>query len=524
MTLPLKRLSPIQGLALGLAILSPALGTPTYAQTQTPPPERPASTRTGPTASAPSTTTPASGPAASEASAPPRRTVRSAPSAATAPAPVERGQPLRLVAGKSTLLNVPHDILRVSVGNPDVADVVLTHPREVYLLGKKSGQTNLMLWGKGSETRMHEIAVGTDTETLRSKLLEWVPGVDELKVESLGEHLLLSGLAQDAVKAQRAVRMAEAFAGEKKVINLLRVGSAQQVMLEVKVAEVSRTLLDELGVDLSMTRVSGDTTLRLLTQLVSTAVGTGSNQSPGGALRVSRANGRTDGTLTARADKDLVKILAEPTITAIHGQEGSFLAGGRIYIPVPQTSSSGATTITLEEKEFGVGLRFMPTVLEDGLINLRVTPEVSELSQEGTLIRGANNITSLLPAITTRRASTTVQLRHGESFVIGGLIKSNVTEAIKAFPVLGELPILGALFRSTSFQTQKSELLFVVTPHLARPLASAPRLPTDGFVPPSRSELFLEGRLEGRPPTATPATPAAITDSPTPTTPESNKP
>ena len=428
--------------------------------------------------------------------------------AATPPGPVERGVALRLVAGKSTLLALPNDIVRVSVGNPEVADVVLTHPREVYLLGRKSGQTNLMLWGKGSPTRLHDISVSTDTDTLKTKLQEWVPGIDDLKVESLGEHLLLSGLARDAVKAQRAVHMAEAFGGEKKVINLLRVGSAQQVMLEVKVAEVSRNLLDELGVDLSMTRVAGDTTLRLLTQLVSTAVGTGANQSPGGSLRATSGSGRTDGTLTARADKDLVKILAEPTITAIHGQEGSFLAGGRIYIPVPQTSSSGATTITLEEKEFGVGLRFMPTVLEDGLINLRVTPEVSELSQEGTLIRGANNITSLLPAITTRRASTTVQLRDGESFVIGGLIKSNVTEAIKAFPVLGELPILGALFRSTSFQTQKSELLFVVTPHLARPVASLPKLPTDGFVPPSRSEIFLEGRLEGRPAPAPSSTPS----------------
>lgn len=421
--------------------------------------------------------------------------------------PVERGQTLRLVAGKSTLLSLPQDIVRVSVGNPEVADVVLTHPREVYLLGRKHGQTNLMLWSKNSVTRLHDIAVSADTETLQAKLQEWVPGIEGLKIESLGDHLLVSGLAQDAVKAQRAMHMAEAFGGEKKVINLLRVGSAQQVMLEVKVAEVSRNLLDELGVDLTVTRVAGDTTLRLLTQLVSTAVGTGPSQSPGGSVRASRANGRTDGSLTGRTDKDLVKILAEPTITAIHGQEGSFLAGGRIYIPVPQTSSAGATTITLEEKEFGVGLRFLPTVLEDGLINLRVTPEVSELSQEGTLIRGANNVSSLLPAITTRRASTTVQLRNGESFVIGGLIKSNVTEAIKAFPVLGELPILGALFRSTSFQTQKSELLFVVTPHLARPLASAPRLPTDGFVPPSRSELFLEGRLEGRP-AAPPDTPA----------------
>ena len=485
-----------------LALLAPALTAvqPVLAQGTAPSPAgAPPATRTTP------------------ADPPPSATPRTPRPLATTlpPGPVERGQPLRLVAGKSTLLSLPHDIVRISVGNPDVADVVLTHPREVYLLGKKSGQTNLMLWGKGSVTRLHDIAVSTDTDTLKAKLQEWVPGIDDLKVESLGDHLLISGLAQDAVKAQRAMHMAEAFGGEKKVINLLRVGSAQQVMLEVKVAEVSRNLLDELGVDLTMTRVAGDTTLKLLTQLVSTAVGTGPNQSPGGSLNAQTANGKTNVTLTARADKDLVKILAEPTITAIHGQEGSFLAGGRIYIPVPQTSSSGATTITLEEKEFGVGLRFMPTVLEDGLINLRVTPEVSELSQEGTLIRGANNVTSLLPAITTRRASTTVQLRNGESFVIGGLIKSNVTEAIKAFPVLGELPIVGALFRSTSFQTQKSELLFVVTPHLARPTASLPRLPTDGFVPPSRSELFMEGRLEGRP---------ATTFTPTPTAPEGKTP
>lgn len=489
MTMPLKPCLPqavlacfqCAPLALSLALLAPCM--PTLAQSHT-----------DPTALSLASASPA---------APARSAARAqVPVTPPSPGPVERGQPLQLVTGKSTLLNLPHDIVRVSVGNPDVADVVLTHPREVYLLGKKSGQTNLMLWGKGSQTRLHDIAVSTDTETLRAKLLEWVPGIDGLRVETLGDHLLLSGQAPDAVKVQRALLMAEAFGGEKKVINLLRVGSAQQVMLEVKVAEVSRTLLDELGVDLSMTRTAGNTTLQLLTQLVNRTVGAGANQAPGGTLRGARSNSNTSATLTARADKDLVKVLAEPTITAIHGQEGSFLAGGRIYIPVPQTSSTGATTITLEEKEFGVGLRFLPTVLEDGLINLRVTPEVSELSQNGTLIRGANNVTSLLPAITTRRASTTVQLRDGESFVIGGLIKNNVTEAIKAFPVLGELPIIGALFRSTSFQTEKSELLFVVTPHLARPLMAAPRLPTDGFVPPSRSELFLEGRLEGKQPDA----------------------
>ena len=154
-------------------------------------------------------------------------------------------------------------------------------------------------------------------------------------------------------------------------------------------------------------------------------------------------------------------------------------------------------TITLEEKEFGVGLRFLPTVLEEGLIHLRVTPEVSELSDVGATISAAGGQTSVLPSITTRRASTTVQLRDGESFAIGGLIKSNQTASLRAVPLLGELPILGALFRSSAFQNQQSELLFIVTPRLAQPLPSAPLLPTDIGTMPTRSQFFLEGRLEG---------------------------
>ena len=431
------------------------------------------------------------------------RFARSAPRNETM-RPVERGAAMQLVAGKSLLVPVTQAVSRVSVGNPEVADVVLIHPHEVYLLGKKSGQTNLMLWSTGQPTRMHDLSVGADTETLRSRMQEWVTGIEELRVDTLADHLVLRGRAQDAVKAQRLHEMAQAFAGEKKVINLLRVAGAQQVML---VAEVSKTLLDELNVDVNIARLAGDTALRLITRLSNSSV-TG----PGSTLSVTRSNGRTSLGLAAEFQKNLVKVLAEPTITAIHGQEGSFLAGGRIYIPVNQTSSVGGTVIRLEEKEFGVGLRFLPTVLEDGLINLKVTPEVSELSPNGTTIRDASGLTTLLPAITTRRASTTVQLRDGESFVIGGLIKNNVTEAVKAFPMLGELPILGALFRSTSFQNEMSELLFVVTPRLARPHSGMPALPTDGFTPPTRSELFFEGRLEGRPS----PDPAAATSTDTP--------
>jgi pilus assembly protein CpaC len=188
------------------------------------------------------------------------------------------------------------------------------------------------------------------------------------------------------------------------------------------------------------------------------------------------------------------------------GQEGAFLAGGKIYIPVPQAGGLFGSTITLEEKEFGVGLRFTPTVLEGGRINLKVSPEVSELGKNVTV--GSQTI----PSITTRRASTTVQLNDGQSFAIGGLIKSNVTEAIAAFPGLGEIPILGALFRSSDFQNERTELLFIITPRLVKPLPPNYALPTDGFIEPTRAEFFLGGKLEGTPkaesqPAAAPAEP-----------------
>ena len=410
--------------------------------------------------------------------------------------PVIMAPPLRLTAGKSMLLQLSENAARLSVGNPDVADVMLINPREIYLLGKKSGHTNLLVWTAQGGTTLRDINVGADIDSLHAKLREYVPSAENLRVDSVADTLVLSGRVSDGMKVQRLMALTEAFNGNKKVINLLRVHGTQQVMLEVKVAEVSKTLLDELGVDMNLTRTIGNTSVNLLSQLLSA----GST-----ALTAARANGLSTITLTAEMKKGLVKVLAEPTITAVSGQEGSFLAGGKIYIPVPQANANGGTTITLEEKEFGVGLRFLPTVLEDGLINLRVTPEVSELSQVGTTVKGLGGQSSLLPSITTRRASTTVQLRDGESFAIGGLVKSNVTQTIKAFPILGELPILGALFRSTAFQTDKSELLFVVTPRLARVLPPDFALPTDSYIPPTRSEYFWNGQLEGKPPEQMPA-------------------
>jgi pilus assembly protein CpaC len=407
---------------------------------------------------------------------------------ASAPMPVDMAPAVRLTIGKSLLLKLPDNAQRISVGNPEVADVSLINAREIYLLGKKSGTTNMIVWGPQGNATLRDLTVGMDIDALQAKLHELVPTDNPVKVDTLADNVVLSGMVSDGMKVKRIMELSEAFNGGKKVINMMRVSGAQQVMLEVKVAEISKSLLDQLGVETNITRAIGGSSVNLLSQLLSTGSST---------ITLTRPNGATSVTLNAEMKKGLAKVLAEPTITAMNGQEGSFLAGGKIFIPVPRADPAGGTVITLVEKEFGVGLRFLPTVLEDGYINLQVTPEVSELSQMGTLIKGLNGQTSLLPSINTRRASTTIQLRDGESFAIGGLIKNNVTQTITALPLLGEIPILGALFRSTAFQTDQSELLFVVTPRLAKALPAPYTLPTDSFKTPSRAEFFLQGQMEG---------------------------
>jgi pilus assembly protein CpaC len=393
---------------------------------------------------------------------------------------------MQLASGKSTVIALPAAAMRLSVGNPEVADVMLINPREVYVLGKKAGNTNVMVWTKTGTTVM-DLSVGVDVEALRTSMRELVPSEKNVRIDALGDTLVLSGRVSDPVRLHRLMSLADVFSGGKKVINLMHLEGSQQVMLEVKVAEVSKTLLDELGFEVGGSKNGAGTNYTLLSSLLGTGAGTASALKGSNAIR-----------LDAEIKKGLVKILAEPTITAISGQEGSFLAGGKIFIPVPQSSSSGGTNIVLEEREFGVGLKFIPTVLEDGLINLRVTPEVSELSQVGTSVTTSTGQVSVLPSITTRRASTTVQLRDGESFAIGGLIKNNVAEVVKAFPILGEMPVLGPLFRSSAFQSERSELVFVVTPRLANPQTKSLPLPTDSFIEPNRGELHWQGRMEGQ--------------------------
>jgi len=455
---------------------------------------------------------------------------------------VDMGPTINVTVGKSTLIKLQTPITRIVVGNPDQGrtarpieiettleqgrgaaarpaaqtnrpgvadvDVVLLSPQEIYLLGKSVGSTNFVLVDRTGQCTVMDVIVGMDTAPLRASLGQLLPGERNVVVSSAADSLVLTGTVQDAAKLDRVLDLANAYVrgaggggggqtgGSPRVVNLLAVEAPQQVLLEVKVAEVSKSLVDKLGASLKLQRTNGGWTYSLLANFLSGGVGLAD------AFR--RATGEFI-TVDAEKTDNLVKVLAEPNLMAISGQEGSFLAGGKVFLPVPQFSG-GAVAITLQEQDFGVGLRFTPTVLEGGRINLRVTPEVSELSPTGVSFQAqastslvGGTATQILPLINTRRASTTVQLYDGQSFAIGGLIKNNVTTDIKAFPVLGEIPILGALFRSTGFQNDKTELIFVITPRLVKPLVADYRLPTDNYIEPTRLELFLGGKMEGDP-------------------------
>jgi pilus assembly protein CpaC len=334
--------------------------------------------------------------------------------------------------------------------------------------------------------------VTIDPNALQAKLAELMPEESGIKVQGADNALVLTGKVSDAINLDHIMNLATSYGDGKKVVNLMQVAAPQQVMLEVKIAEVSKTLLDKLGSSVGITRTTngGSDVYSLLSSFLSNG---------GGFLEALRI-GKTAVSIDGQKDDGLVRILAEPNIMAISGQHASFLSGGRIFIPVSQTNNTGVPTITLQEKEFGIGVKFTPTVLNGTRVNLKLVSEVSDLTQTGSPFTTVGGVTAILPSLTVRRADTTVQLNDGQSFVIAGLIKNNFTETIKRFPGLGEVPVFGALFRSSEFQNNQTELLFVITPRLVKPLAEAPRLPTDNHVVPSRSEIYFNGSLESAAP------------------------
>ena len=380
-------------------------------------------------------------------------------------------------------------------------EITLLSPNELFFLGRKTGSMNVVLQSTDGRCVIKDIIVTVDPETLQAKLGELLPGETGVKVRGAENAIVLTGSVTDTVQLDHVLSLAGSYGDGKKVVNLLRVTAPQQVMLEVKIAEVSKNLLDKLGssVNLSRTTDGGRNTFSLISDFLSG--GSGLVQ----ALRIGRGALNIDG----QKNDGLVRVLAEPNIMAISGQSASFLSGGKIFIPVAQDPGAGNSIVrvTLEEKEFGVGLKFTPTVL-DGRVNLKVISEVSELSQTGTPFTTFGGVTAVLPSMTTRRVDTTVQLGDGQSFVVAGLIKNNVTEAINRFPGLGEAPVIGALFRSTEFQNDQTELMFVVTPRLVKPIPSNVTLPTDNHIVPTRVDLMLNGAAEGASP---PARPAVVT-------------
>lgn len=426
-------------------------------------------------------------------------------------------QRLELVRGKSLLKRFCTPAAQVTVGAPEVANVVVPNANEVVIVARSVGTTNLIVSGRDQQSTVFDLVVGLDTAALRAQFDTLFPQEKDIRIGSTGNTLVLSGMVSDSAVASQLVELAAAFqeggapapagilagspspggvgapaaAGLSKVLNMLTVAAPQQVMLEVKIAEVSKSLVDQLGAKAGYTRTNGSLTYGIVSSLLGGAQG-----------GVAATRGAASIAIDGQKHDGLVKILAEPTVMAVSGQEASFLAGGKIFIPVAQASTSGSSNITLEEKEYGVAVKFMPTVLAGGRINLRVAPEVSELNRDGIGIssNGSSSGSVILPSFTTRRAATTVQLQDGESFAIGGLIRNNVTSDIQRFPFLGDLPVLGTLFRSSEFQNDRTELVFVVTPHLAKPLPAAPRLPTDGYVQPSRTEFLIGGVHEGTPP------------------------
>lgn len=437
--------------------------------------------------------------------------------------------------GKSTMIDMPEPVKSRTLGNPNVAQAMLVSPQTLYVLGQEVGSTNMIVQGRSGSCSVIDLTVGADPGGLQSALRELVPEARRVRVSSAADSLVLSGSVADAVQAQKILDIANAFvirqtrgpaqnnnqlaaqpqqtsmsqltnpatAGmpvrSPRIINMMVVEAPQQVMLEVKVAEVSKTLIDQMGSAVNLQGAFGSWSFGLLANFLSSGASD--------ILSFSKANNLPlRFALDAQRGDGLVKILAEPNLMAISGQEASFLAGGKVYIPVPQSFGGNTTTIVLQEETFGVGLRFTPTVMENGRINLKVAPEVSELSPTGVALTAPNvSGATILPLINTRRASTTLQVYDGQSFAIGGLIKNNITGSLKAIPGVGELPVVGALMRSTNFQQDRTELLFVVTPRLVKPLPPTYPMPTDSFGAVNRGEIYATGNMEGHlPPPAQP--------------------
>lgn len=389
---------------------------------------------------------------------------------------------LKIPAGKSENVRTDSSFVDVVVSDPEIADVVPLTDQSLSILGKKIGATRVTAYAEGKRlVGVFDIEVSYDTSRLSEELARRFPHA-RIRVSSVNGRTMLSGSAQDAVTVDKAVNIAKQFGAD--VINSIYVSRSQQVLLEVRFVEASRTAGRELGVRWD---VVGDR--------VNAAIGTAgllSGNAPFGTLIGSLLKGGTNADVIIRAleERGLARRLAEPNLVALSGDTASFLAGGEFPFPV----QSNLGQISIEFKRFGVGLAFTPTVLADGMINLKIEPEVSQLDPTNVVRVGGIDIPSLI----VRRANTTVELRDGQSFAIAGLLQSVGQTDQKQLPWISDVPILGTLFRSASYQKKETDLAIIITPRLVRPARPGDMIktPLDNTVAANDPDFFLLGRAE----------------------------
>jgi pilus assembly protein CpaC len=398
-----------------------------------------------------------------------------------------------LEVGKGRVIRLPRPAATVFVADPEIADVQAQSPSIVYLFGRRAGQTSLYAVDEDDQLLLRtQVSVEHNLSGLRQAVQQLLPG-SRVSVSTVDGSIVLDGEVESPLQSQELRELAGRFLGEDEtLLNRIRVAAPTQVHLRVRVAEVSREVMKQFGINWEALFNSGDFAFGLVSgRTVSDGLGN-FLRAPEGANSAfgswQNGNDVVNAALDALAEEGLVNVLAEPNLTALSGETASFLAGGEFPIPIDSDNNG----LTIEFKEFGISLAFTPTVLSADRISLRVRPEVSDLTDKGAI-----NVNGLvIPALATRRAETTVELGSGQSFAIGGLMSTDIQSELSKYPGLGDVPVLGTLFRSTRFQSNETELVILVTPYLVRPVDEPVMAsPTDGFRAPSDVERILEGRL-----------------------------
>jgi pilus assembly protein CpaC len=414
-------------------------------------------------------------------------------------------QRVTLGVNKGAIVQLDGDARDVLVSSPDIVDAVVRTPRRIFLLGLKTGQTNAFFFdGGGHQLGSLEIRVEKDTTDLSNMMRSALPG-SSIKVAAVNDHVVLTGSVANAEESARAQDMAGRFAGDPtKVVNMLKVPGSEQVMIRVRIAEMQRNIAKQFGIDLAAAAVAGGVPIAAASAPQFALVGQALNDLMAGQAgqvcdpfkntgKCTGGPNNLQGTLKALEQIGLIHTLAEPNLTAVSGETAKFLAGGEFPVPVSRDRDGN---VTIEFKQFGVGLSFTPVVLSAGRISLQVSTEVSELTNTGSFtLQGTSGGGQTIPALSVRRTQTTVELPSGGSFAIAGLMQHTSKQVMQALPGVKDLPILGALFRSRDFENDESELVVIISAYLVTPtVASNLASPTDGFVNPSDPEAILLGR------------------------------